>query len=273
VEALLARFALAGFAILPPIAASRIGACLARRFGPWLPAHRRGLANLRLALPERKAEHQAILRDAWSNLGALVAELPHLGRLTIEIAGEEHLPKTGPAILVSAHLANWEVLPRVLRARGIAIGAIYRTPDNPRVAALLARLRGGSGPLFPKGAAGARGALRHLTEGGILGVLADQKMNDGIAAPFFGHRAMTPAAPAALALRFGCPVIPGRVERLGPARFRITAEPALLLPASGDRGTDLATLTGAINARIEAWIRARPGDWLWFHRRWPKSAA
>lgn len=272
VEAFLARAALAVFAALPPAAASRLGARLARLFGPLLPAHRRGAANLRLAVPERAPEHPAILRAAWANLGATVAELAHLDRLSIEIQGAEHLPTTGPALLVSAHLANWEALPGALLTRGIAMGAIYRAPDNPRVAALLAQRRGHGLPMFPKGAAGARGALRFMAEGGILGLLADQKMNDGIAAPFFGHLAMTPAAPAALALRFRCPVVPGRVERLGPAHFRVTAEPPLPLPDSGDRAVDLAALTGAINARIEAWIRARPGEWLWFHRRWPKSA-
>jgi len=127
-------------------------------------------------------------------------------------------------------------------------------------------------PLFPKGAAGARAALRHLAGGGVLGLLADQKMNDGLAVPFLGHLAMTPAAPAQLALRFRCPLIPGRVERLGPARLRIRIEPPLSLPETGDRGRDLQELTAAINARIGTWVTERPGDWLWFHRRWPRGA-
>lgn len=243
-------------------------------------------------MPELSAAERArVLRGVWDNLGRTAAELPHLGALGPsaagpgwEIQGAEHLRPIGeaggPAILVSGHLANWEVLPAALLRLGIAMASVYRAPDNPRVDALLRGLRaeatGGGGredalPLFPKGAAGARAALRHLAGGGVLGLLADQKMNDGIAVPFMGRLAMTPAAPAQLALRFRCPLIPGHVERLGPARFRLVVEPPLPLPDSGDRGADLRALTLAVNERLEAWIRARPAEWLWLHRRWPKE--
>jgi KDO2-lipid IV(A) lauroyltransferase len=100
-------------------------------------------------------------------------------------------------------------------------------------------------------------------------MLVDQKMNDGIEARLFGLPAMTAPAAAAFALRFRCPVIPGHSERIGPARFRLVCDPPLNLPDTGDRTADLAALTQAINDRLEAWIRARPEQWLWLHRRWP----
>jgi KDO2-lipid IV(A) lauroyltransferase len=28
-------------------------------------------------------------------------------------------------------------------------------------------------------------------------------------------------------------------------------------------------LTLAINDRLSAWVRDRPAEWLWLHRRWP----
>jgi KDO2-lipid IV(A) lauroyltransferase len=115
--------------------------------------------------------------------------------------------------------------------------------------------------------------LTHLRKGGPHGVLVDQKLNDGIAVPFFGQLAMTAPATAAFALRFGCPVIAGRVERLGPARFRLIVEPPLRLPDSGDRQADILSLTTEINAVLERWVRDRPDHWLWLHRRWPKQAA
>ena len=126
--------------------------------------------------------------------------------------------------------------------------------------------------MFPKGAAGARAALSHLRQGGSLGMLVDQKMNDGIPVPFFGRPAMTAPALAQLALRYRIPVIPIRVIRRGPARFTMVVEAPLALPATGRRHDDIFALSLAINERLEHWIRQDPGAWLWLHRRWPKLA-
>jgi KDO2-lipid IV(A) lauroyltransferase len=270
---------------LGPVRASEAGGRLARLLGPLLPVSRVARANLARAMPELDAAaRRRVLRGMWDNLGRTVAELPHLPALRWEIEGAEHLaPLTergGPAILVSGHIANWEVLPPALERLGIRMASVYRAADNAAVDALVNRLRaaailGGEPlPLFPKGAIGARAALRHLAAGGVLGMLADQKLNDGIAVPLLGLTAMTAPAPAALALRFRCPLIPGRVQRLGPCRFRLVVEPPIPLPPAlpdggGDRQAAILAVTTAINDRLSAWIRERPAEWLWLHRRWP----
>ncbi len=100
-------------------------------------------------------------------------------------------------------------------------------------------------------------------------MLVDQKLNEGILVPFFGRPAMTATALALLALRFDCDVLPARVERPPGARFRLTVFPPLALPRSGDDGADVAALTTTVTAVIESWIRERPEEWLWIHRRWP----
>jgi len=42
------------------------------------------------------------------------------------------------------------------------------------------------------------------------------------------------------------------------------------LPQTEDSQADIFTLTKAVNATLERWIREKPEDWLWLHRRWPK---
>lgn len=101
-------------------------------------------------------------------------------------------------------------------------------------------------------------------------MLVDQKMNDGIVVPFLGQDAMTAPALAQFALRYDCPVIPARVERLDGARFRITVLPPIPLARTGDRQTDIFNAMVQVNGLLEQWIRERPEQWLWLHRRWPK---
>ncbi len=288
VEALAVRALLAILRRLGPVAASNLGGFLARMVGPLLPVHRIGDANLRLAMPELDAaRRRVVLRDVWDNLGRTAAELPHIGRLerTVvgpgwEVVGAEiaHALAAhgGGAIFVSGHIGNWELLPRAAGAFGIRLSSFYRAAANPAVDAMIMALRmsavGQDVPNFAKGSKGARAALAHLGHGGTLGMLVDQKMNDGIAAPFFGHTAMTAPAAAAFALRYRCPLVPAHVERLGPARLRLVVEAPLVLPDSGDRQADLLRVTSEINGILERWIRARPGEWLWLHRRWPKDS-
>ncbi|MBE9604021.1 lauroyl acyltransferase [Acetobacteraceae bacterium H6797] len=280
-----ARLALGLARLLGPVGASNLGGFVTRTLGPFLPAHRTAQRNLRLAFPEKsEAERAAILRAAWDNLGRSMAELPHLaalgpddGRIGWTIEGEEQvaaLRQGGAAVMLSAHLGNWELLTHLILREGLRGAGIYRAPDNPLVDREMKALRGGDRlPLFPKGPQGARQALKHLATGGVLALLADQRMSDGIAVPFFGHPAMTAPALAALALRQRCPVIPARTIRLGPARFRVVVEPPLPLPPEEmPREEAILALMTAVNERIEAWVRENPGQWLWQHRRWPKTA-
>ena len=115
-----------------------------------------------------------------------------------------------------------------------------------------------------------RQLIKALRRGEHLGMLVDQKLNEGIPVPFFGRDAMTAPALAQLARRFACPVAPVRVERLEGAHFRLTVYPPLTLAESGDREADTAAAMGQVNAIIEGWIRDRPEQWLWLHRRWPE---
>ena len=285
-EAWLLRGVLEFFRALGPVRASNVAGRLARWIGPLLPVTRVADANLRRAMPTLTAPaRQQIIRDMFDNLGRTLGEWPHLGILRQtaagpgwEIEGEDIVravaEKGGPAIFVSAHFGNWEMLPPVASHYGVHLASLYRAANNPIVNDMICRLREGAMGrqtiLFPKGSAGARGALAHLIRGGYLGILMDQKMNDGIPVEFFGHPAMTAPALAALALRFRCPVIPAYVRRIGPARLRVTCEPELALPDTGDKQQDIALLTRSVNERFEHWIRATPECWFWLHRRWPK---
>jgi KDO2-lipid IV(A) lauroyltransferase len=263
--------------------ASALGSWLGRRIGPRLRVQRLARRNLERAFPEKSAtEIDGILDEMWDNLGRVCGEFPHVGQINIyndsrvEVRGLEHIEfmrdDGKPGIFLCPHIGNWELSAYAVIQRGpfSPIAVVYRAPNDPAAEWLLQygrqRLRA---DLIPKGSVGARRIIEILRAGGHIGMLPDQKMNDGIPVPFFGRPAMTTSALAQLALKFNCTVLPGRVVRLGGARFRVIVDPPIELPNSGNRQADTVALTTTINLLMESWIREHPGQWLWVHRRWP----
>jgi len=280
-EAWFAALAFGGFGLLPLDRASALGGWLGRSFGPYFGVTKRARINLRAAFPElSEAEIAAIVRGMWDNLGRVAAEYPHLRKIKVfeaggrvEARGLEHLDRALAAhrrmILFSGHLANWEIAALAGGQYGLDIAQIYRAANNPLVDRLVTRLRGDQGELIAKGAVASRRAVAALRRGGHLSLLVDQKLNDGIAVPFFGRDAMTAPALALFALHYDCDVLPVRIERTGDTRFRLTVYSKLELPQSGDRNADVTALMTEVNRTLEAWVRERPEQWFWLHRRWP----
>lgn len=295
--------------LLPVRAASALGGWLGRTIGPHVRVSRRAAANLAMVFPEKSAaERRAIIRGMWSNLGRTGFEYPHLRKLweeelferitergfgnlmaaaergesiliegkRIEVAGIEHALtlyfQPGPHIIFSGHLGNWEILPLFANMLGMDVDVIFRRPNNPYVDRLLIGMRGDHGGLVPKGVLGAVLSRTTLERGGVLGLLADQKHNQGVAVPFFGRPAMTAPMVARLALQYRCPVHGAWVRRLDGLKFRVTIEPPLEISDSGDHDADVAAILAQVNATYERWIRESPEQWMWVHRRWPKDA-
>ncbi|MBI3419269.1 MAG: lauroyl acyltransferase [Proteobacteria bacterium] len=276
-EALGFTFLLVIFRCLPLEAASHLGGVIGRTLGPRLGIHRRARKNLARALPEMtQARHEATLLGMWENLGRIIAEYPHLKKFAngkrFIIEGIEEVWRLRddgkPGIFVGAHLGNWEMSPILTQAHGLPLGIAYRNPNNPFVAALLDFARR---PLSPtrmaKGSEGGMALARYLKKGGHLGILVDQKMNEGLKLKFFGRDAMTAPAVAAMALRLDVPMVMIRTQRLKATRFRISFE---RMPTAGEKNDPAAEakIMQAINDRLEAWIRDDPAQWLWLHNRW-----
>lgn len=287
-EYVVARISLAGLSCLNPATASNLGGWVARKIGPRLPVSRLADANIALAMPKiLPAERAQIIIDVWDNLGRTIAEFPHLAHLRQDTATgpgwsitnahilEEMAAKEKPIIFFSGHIGNWEMLPPLVARHGLPFASFYRAAGNPLIDKLIIGLRskamGCDAPMFAKGSRGARLALRHLAQGGHLGILGDQKMNDGIECRFFNLPAMTASAAATFAVKYDCPIVTGRIIRLGPARLHLEVGPVLLPDQTAHRQYEIGSLTQQLNDRLENWIREIPGCWLWLHRRWPKE--
>lgn len=268
--------------LMPLPMASAFGAKLARTLGPISKPWRIAQRNLQRAAPENPArERTKVVRMAFDNFGRVMAEYAHLLRIwqrrwdgIIDVQGEDGLSwavlNRKPSIVFTAHIGNWELIPMVLAARGKPCMIVYRAANNPLVDRIIANIRGHYiAGMAPKGADGLRDIVRHIQDGGTVFMVVDQKTNTGPEIPFFGRGARTGKAIARLAMKYGCNLIPAHCIRVGGTRFRITFEqPWSIEGNAGDEDHVKRALT-RINAKIEEWVRAAPGQWLWMHKRWP----
>ncbi|MBI4030362.1 MAG: lipid A biosynthesis acyltransferase, partial [Proteobacteria bacterium] len=271
------------FKIMPLDMASSCGGAIGRLIGPRLAASRKAKANLKFVFPDigdEKADE--ITKGMWENLGRVFAEYPHLekiGRERVEIINDhilDSLKNDGmPGILFSAHMANWEALcAAFLTRKNLPVYGIYRAPNNPWAAALVHRARSYDArvPAFPKSRSGTRALLQAMKEGHHIGILIDQKYNEGIAVPFLGKPAMTSPAFAQLCQKFLCPLVPARIERLQGARFRLTVEKPVKTFDENQKPLPVGETVAACHEYLGRWIKERPEQWLWLHRRWDSAA-
>jgi KDO2-lipid IV(A) lauroyltransferase len=254
-----------------------------RVVGPWLRWHAQLRGNLAVACPQ--ASHQtleALAREAWGNFGATLAEYPHLadiaGRnfdrhveLVVDPEVDRRVKAGQPLVCITAHLGNWEVS----AAAGAATGpftAVYARQANPLIDRMVQRRRRELGCGFVPNDVGARPLLAELAAGRSLGLLADLRVDSGELVPFFGEPAPTTLVPARLALKFGYPLVPIRVERLPGARFRVTAYPPIRSHDSAANATEQARdMMQQFNQLLGTWIQQRPDAWQCLKRRWSKD--
>lgn len=285
-EALVAYGFYAILCCLPASWASAMLGWLAVKMGPFFKAHRIAKQNLQRVFPEKtEADIREILRKMWNNLGRTVGEFPFMASCSekefyekVTIENEDYLKqyfkKGQPVIFFSAHLGNWELAPKTAAIYGQPLALVYRPSNNPLVEKLVHHVRRHyQSEAIPKGLSGARDVMRCLKQGKSVGMLLDQKMNDGIAVPFMGRDAMTAPAVASLAKKFKCPVIPAQVIRLDGVRFKVVIHPPLFATESGDSKEDTYQFMLRINQLMESWVREHPEQWFWVHNRWPKDQA
>ena len=240
------------------------------------------LSNLGRAYPELpEAERRRLARRAAQHLGMSLVELPRLltapldetlGRIRLD--GIEHLDAAmqahGRALVLTAHLGNWEILCAAHRLTEYGLSVVVRPLDARWLDAVAVKLRRRTGvDVIDK-----RGALRPVLEalrrGRMVGILMDQNAarREGVFVEFFGHPASTSRSLALLAVRTGAPVIPIFARRAAGTGHTVVIRPALPAPTSNDPEAAVVELTARCTAEIERAIRQAPEQWLWSHDRW-----
>jgi len=247
-----------------------------------LPGYRRLVRrNLSIAFEGEKSEEEILklAREHFITLGGNLLSSIKIGTMSHEkiqarltISGLEHANAVtdtgGGFVYLICHMGSWEIL---AQAKGVTTaplrGSLYQPLSNPYLDRLIRRRREKTGTQLFDRSEGFYSPIRHLKEGGVLGVLVDQHAGDkGVWCPFFGRLASTSNLAPLLALRAGVKMLPLGLYTRGLARWEMVVHPAIDPKAEG--GGKIETLTAVMNTYLADMIRESPEDWFWVHNRW-----
>lgn len=185
---------------------------------------------------------------------------------------EGYVARGARAVLVSAHLGNWELLLAARTALPFAPPFAYlaESANSRALDETLDRLR-------DRGSGGAaqrrRGALAlrsALAQGKCVSLLMDRNLrgeNGGAYIPFLGLPARTTPLGARLAQAFGVHLVGTLMLPDGPCRWRCVFSGDLMPPPSGDPVADVREALVRANAWLGDAIRRHPEAYLWTLKR------
>lgn len=266
--------------------ASSFGGFLGRFFGQFVSSDRIAEQNLKMIFHDKtESEITNIKNGMWENMGRIAGEYPHIKYIcrhntyfdNLEVL-ENYYKKGKGVILLGAHLANWEIVGTAITMHSQIcdkVSVLVRNPNNPYTSKLMKKIREQSDCVetIAKSLQGGRQMMKTLESGGIVGLLIDQKYNEGIECDFFGHSAMTSPAYVKIAQKYGCAVLPTRVIRENEHNFRIVFYDDYRVFDDEGKKISVKKCLEKANKTLESWIIEQPEQWIWLHRRWIKDFA
>ncbi len=222
----------------------------------------------------------AKVRQVFHNFGEYLLEFftmtrflkPDFVESRVHINNKEYLKQvidkgTG-AILVSAHVGNWELGGAILPSLGVPLSVVALAHKDPRVNALFNAQREVFGAKVIQTDTAVRRIIEHLKLKRFVAILADRDFgNHGLSMDFLGRRALIPKGAAFFSLKTGVPIIPIFFIRGANNKFEINIYPPIESPVVPADQITQEVVMGHIQkylSAIENEIRKNPSQWLLF---------
>lgn len=189
----------------------------------------------------------------------------------VKMEGIEHfdaaLSQGKGVLILLAHMGPWEVLPYLpyLSERTSKLGAMYRPMNNEYFDAWFKSVREQRGTSLFSRRDGFHKPVDFLRKGGVVGVLADQKMRQGVIAPFFGRDVPTNPLPGLFQRRSGAPALGFSIKTLGTTQWTIKVLPVEYPIDRGIRNRENEAKIS--NKAIERALSESPLDGFWVSDR------
>jgi KDO2-lipid IV(A) lauroyltransferase len=236
-------------------------------------------SNLQQAFPDfSPLERRNILRRAYQHFAVIMVDFFRIPLLTepklasIIDFDETYLREaTGMqqgALIMSAHVGNWELLISMLAKSGYPLVPIVMPQRGPG-GTYIKSVRDSMGCEYISKKSSTRTMLRLLKEGKFLGLAGDQDgRKGGVWVTFFNHLSSRPRGGAVFSIQTGAPLLAAWCVLQPDNRYRISFTP---IPADNlppDKESAVLELTQRYILAVEEIVRKYPEQYFWFHRMW-----
>lgn len=268
--------------VLPLKAAYGVAVLLSNVYSMFAFRDRRAVTeNLKVIFPDKPDnEIFRIRRELFCNFAKYLVDFFRFQKLDAEYLKkkvrlknlnyiDESLSKGAGALLVTAHLGNWELGGVVISVLGYPFLTVALPHKSRMVNNFFNSQREIKGMrVLPLGNA-AKGCLKGLRKNEVLALVGDRDFaGKGMLIDFFGKPTVFPVGPAALALQAKTKIIPGFMLRNADDSFDLIMNEPLEFTPSGDNQKDLKELITRYKSVFEDYIRRYPEQWYMFRRFW-----
>ena len=238
-------------------------------------------ANLRVIFPEKSdIQLRKISKMVFRNFAKYLADFfrfEKLDRQCIEknvklenlFYFDEVLAKGKGAVVLTAHLGNWELGGVVIAQLGYPFWAVALPHKNKKVNAFFDAQRNSKGVQVVAMGKAVRSCISEIRKNHMVALVGDRDFSGkGALVDFFGKPVHFPEGPAALSLMTGASIVPGFMLRNPDNSFTLRIEKPIEFLSGGDKAKDLKDLIGIYRDIYQDYIRKYPEQWYVFRRFW-----
>ncbi|MBL8012428.1 MAG: lysophospholipid acyltransferase family protein [Candidatus Omnitrophica bacterium] len=242
-------------------------------------------ANICKILNQDKVDEK-LVRDVFRNFGRYLVEFFRMVKdvddsfiaKKVKCEGLDHmkevLARGKGAIVVTAHIGNWELGGNVMRKLGFPVLAVALPHKHNLVNDLFNQQREKCGISVVSPQNAVRKFLEKLKENESVALVADRDFGThGVVMNFLGYPTLLPKGPAVLSIKTGAGIIPSFFLYNEDGGYTLSFYPPVYPPVVGDQIVSDDVLKTTISRYItvvEEKIRRFPGQWLMFREFWIK---
>jgi KDO2-lipid IV(A) lauroyltransferase len=224
------------------------------------------------------------VKQVYKNFGMYMVEFFQIPRWNkewvkerVEIVNihylQQALSQSRGAVVLTAHLGNWELAGVVTSLLGYNLSAVALPFKNEKIAKIFIRRRQAKGIHVILTGSNPKEYFRAFKRNNVIAILGDRLLTEkGIQVKFMGKDTFLPRGPATLAMKWKTGYLAGFLIRKKKGKYMLIFDEPMEISESGDDQKDILAMVEKGKQYLEKYILKYPEQWLNFSRMWQNNS-